>query len=197
MAAATRSEQALASRATFYESLLAHASGDANDEPLARIYASWMTGLSVLPAALGLSQSDYTDLMCFHFPGYVHAPSSYVAMRVDPSREAEVTDLVGLMEHHRAGSSPSEPRIASLVAVACLGVGHLWEDLGLWCRADLSALLEQNFPALVEKNVHDMKWKKFLYKQLCETDSVYACRVPFCEYCADYLHCFNTDEDHA
>ena len=32
----------------------------------------------------------------------------------------------------------------------------------------LSQLLREHFPALCERNTGDMKWKKFLYKQLCD-----------------------------
>ena len=178
-----------------YAGVMAHARGDANDDALARIYASWLTGTSVLPRALGLPESVYVDLMSFHFPGYAGAPSSHVRATLDSARSNEVADLVDLMQHHRVGASRSELWVASIVAAGCLGRDHLWQDLGLWCRADLSALLERNFRSLASKNVHNMKWKRFLYKQLCETDSVYACRVPSCEYCADYLRCFHTDED--
>ena len=182
-------------KAKVYAHVMARARGEANDDALAKIYASWMTGTSVLPTALGLPESDYVDLMSFHFPGYVCAPSSHVTVAIDSARGAEVADLVHLMNEHRVGSSRSELWVAPIVAAACLGSDHLWHDLGVWCRADLSALLERNFRSLAEKNVHNMKWKRFLYKQLCETNSIYACRVPSCEYCADYPRCFNIDED--
>ena len=178
-----------------YATLMAHAHGDHNDDAIARMCASWMAGRGVLPYRLGLPEPDYADLMGFHFPGYFRPSGPPIATAVDASRLAELGDLTDLLQKHRSGSSCSELRIACIVAVACLGRDHLWEDLGLWCRADLSALLYRNFRALAEKNVDNMRWKRFLYKQLCETDSVYACRVPSCEYCADYLRCFCTDED--
>ena len=33
-----------------------------------------------------------------------------------------------------------------------------------------------NFPQLARRNTQDMRWKKFLYKQLCEQDGGYVCR---------------------
>jgi nitrogen fixation protein NifQ len=67
---------------------------------------------------------------------------------------------------------------------------HLWQDRGLWSRADLIALMRRNFPALARRNVKDMKWKRFLYKQLCEAEGIFTCRAPLCEACADFHVCF-------
>ncbi len=39
-----------------------------------------------------------------------------------------------------------------------------------------------------------MKWKKFIYKQLCITEGIYTCRAPSCEVCADYADCFGPEE---
>jgi nitrogen fixation protein NifQ len=75
-----------------------------------------------------------------------------------------------------------------------MGNDHLWQDLGLWSRDYLGLLMTQSFPALAAKNEHDMKWKKFLYKQLCEQAGINTCRSPSCEYCTDYLNCFGPEE---
>lgn len=87
----------------------------------------------------------------------------------------------------------SECLIAMIVA-ACLGSDHLWQDLGLWSRNDLSAMLARYFPRMKELNSKDMKWKKFLYKQLCEAEGIYVCRAPSCDVCKDYLNCFGSEE---
>jgi len=55
-------------------------------------------------------------------------------------------------------------------------------------------MLHHNFPELAAKNVKDMKWKKFLYKQLCEAEGIYLCRAPSCEVCIDYPKCFGSEE---
>lgn len=85
--------------------------------------------------------------------------------------------------------------MASIVATACMGLDHLWQDLGLWSRNELSALLHTNFPILAARNIRDMKWKKFLYKQLCEREGIYVCRAPSCDVCADYALCFGSEVD--
>jgi nitrogen fixation protein NifQ len=71
-----------------------------------------------------------------------------------------------------------------------MAADHLWQDLGLPTRSELTALMRRNFPALAARNVMDMKWKRFLYKQLCEAEGVYACRAPSCQMCTDYDACF-------
>ena len=84
--------------------------------------------------------------------------------------------------------------MAEIVTTACMGGDHLWQDLGLHSREYLSRLMTENFPSLAAKNVHDMKWKKFLYKQLCEKEGINTCRSPSCEYCVDYLSCFGPED---
>ncbi len=184
-----------AEREACYAALMAHASGQGNDGALACMYTSWLCGAGALPAGWGLSHAEFTALMNFHFPGCDYAAACHGPG--DPAgtvRHEEQTELVDLMKSHRAGGSPSELWMASIVATACLGSDHLWQDLGLWCRDDLSKLMLRNFPALAEKNVHNMKWKKFLYKQLCIAEGVYVCRSPSCEVCADYQDCFGPED---
>ena len=79
------------------------------------------------------------------------------------------------------------------VALASLGDNHLWQDLQLPSRAELSALMRHWFPALVAKNHADMKWKKFLYKQLCEREALFICKAPSCAVCTDHALCFGPE----
>ncbi len=81
-----------------------------------------------------------------------------------------------------------------LIVAACLGSNHLWQDLVLFSRSELSALLQHNFPDMATRNSKVMKWKKFIYKQLCEEEGLCVCRAPRCEVCQDYGVCFVTDE---
>ena len=111
-------------------------------------------------------------------------------------REDEVVDLVGLLVDHAdpaAGSAAQIARVALTIAVASLGDNHLWQDLQLPSRAELSALMRRWFPALVAKNHADMKWKKFLYKQLCEREEIFVCKSPTCAACCDHALCFGPE----
>jgi len=112
------------------------------------------------------------------------------------TRDDEVTDLVALLVAHAdpaAGSAEEIEQVALTVAVASLGDNHLWQDLQFGSRAELSALMRRWFPALVAKNAGDMKWKKFLYRQLCEREQILICKSPSCAACCDYAICFGPE----
>ncbi len=106
----------------------------------------------------------------------------------------EFPDLLQLLLDHRAIADEQHSNVAHLVATACMGSDHLWQDLGLPNRKALSAMLNRYFPALAAKNTGDMKWKKFFYRQLCEREGIKACRSPSCSACCDYDKCFGTEE---
>jgi nitrogen fixation protein NifQ len=112
------------------------------------------------------------------------------------TRHDEVADLRALLLDHAAERHHGSPALAAVVetvALASLGDNHLWQDLQLPSRAELSALMRHWFPALVAKNQGDMKWKKFLYKQLCEREELFICKAPSCEVCTDWPVCFGPE----
>jgi nitrogen fixation protein NifQ len=113
------------------------------------------------------------------------------------TRDDEVQDLVALLLDHvdpGAGSVAQQRAMAETVAVACLGDDHLWQDLQLASRAELSTLMGRWFPGLVARNDRDMKWKKFLYKQLCEREAIFICKSPSCATCTDHAVCFGPED---
>ena len=175
-----------------YAELMAHAAGLSNDALFAQMISSQIGGVGALPPGLGLEEKDFSALLTDHFPG-VELVIRCKAAEAD-SRAPERDDVLGLLLQHRAHRHMSEQWMAEIVTAACMASDHLWQDLGLWSRDHLSRLMMQNFPALAARNVHDMKWKKFLYKQLCEQEGINACRAPSCEYCTDYLNCFGPEE---
>lgn len=172
--------------------LMAHAAGLPNDEIFAQMIASQTEGIGALPPCLGLEEKDFSALLTTHFPGVQLVVRC--AAEDDDSRAPERDDVLALLLEHRAHRNKSEEWMAEIVTNACMANDHLWQDLGLWSREHLSRLMKQNFPALAAKNVHDMKWKKFIYKQLCEKEDIRICRAPSCEVCADYLNCFGPEE---
>ena len=176
-----------------YRALMARAKGDANEHVFACMIASWQTGGGSMPAWLGLSPAAFRCLMERHFPGAGMETLTPRGKAIAQERMDEIDDLVRLMLVDKAGESPSEVWMAHVVAAGCAASDHLWEDLGLWSRADLTALMRRNFPALAARNVKDMKWKRFLYKQLCEAEGIYSCRAPSCEVCSDYPVCFGAE----
>ncbi len=176
-----------------YAGLLAEARGLPNDRYLARIIASWLHGESVLPAWLGLTRPDYRALMARHFPRVGTPVPSPEPPTLSAALADEQGDVADLIRRYRRGDDRSELWLAPMVAAGCLGREHLWRDLGLTGRDELSALIAAAFPALQARNERDMKWKKFLYKCLCEDTGIYTCRAPSCDACSDFHDCFGPE----
>ncbi len=177
-----------------YRALMAARRGDPVEAVLAKILASWSVGNGALPQWLGLRRERFEQMMRRHFPGYSPDALPNLCATVEVERHAEIEDLLILLMQNRTDGTESEALVAEIVAAACMGGNHLWQDLGLWCRDDLSRLIAQNFAPLAVRNVADMKWKKFLYKQLCEAEGIYTCRAPSCEVCVDYAACFGPED---
>jgi len=165
-----------------------------NSEWLTRILASWCAGEGALPDHLGLGAERFDELLQLRFPGFEVDGTAPSGRKADFSRMLEREDLVRLLRGYSVGESPERDWVVGILVAGCLGDDHLWQDLGLWSRADLSALIGQNFPELSALNVHDMKWKKFLYKRLCEEEGIYICRAPSCHVCMDYHKCYGPEE---
>jgi len=175
-------------RDSIYRDLMSHARGLPNDATLACICATWASGGGALPDFMGLATLDFHQLLVYHFPGAV--PLAECRGVRAPERADEMREIRALLLHHRAGQCPSEIWVADIVTTACMAGNHLWQDLGLWSRRQLSELMTRNFPTLAAQNVKDMKWKKFLYRQLCTAEGIHVCRAPSCDACIDYPACF-------
>ncbi len=176
-----------------YAELKSQAAGLGNDETLARMLASQRAGIGAMPYCLGLSQKQFAAMMRLHFPGAV-AEQWMHGLELDLARAPERDDLRTLFLANSPKVTPEKEWMADILVAGCMGDDHLWQDLGLWSRQDLSALIETNFPVLKARNDRDMKWKRFFYKQLCNQEGVYTCRAPSCEVCADYGRCFGPED---
>jgi len=177
-----------------YAHIMAHSRGKPNDEALACMLVSWGCNTGVLPGWMGLAEDAFHMMLDMHFPGLAISIPSNPTRSLDPVRQQERNDLRELLLNNRAGQSDSEVWIADIVSAACMGQDHLWQDLGLRSRQQLSDLITINFPQLAACNDREMKWKKFLYKQLCNAEGIYICRSPSCEVCVDYALCFGPEE---
>ena len=113
------------------------------------------------------------------------------------SRNDEIDDLMALLLEHVdpvAGPKAARYHVAWLIACASLGDGHLWEDMGLPSREALSQLISHWFPELAARNVDNMKWKKFFYRQLCQKEDILICKSPTCAECSDHAQCFGPED---
>lgn len=165
---------------------------DALADPARPVFASMVVGRAlgegVLPVALGLGAERFAEFWRRYFPG--PQPILIAGHREDIP---ELDDIERLLLDYRAGRRNSEAWLARIVACGCAGRDHLWQDLGLANRRELSLLMETGFPALAELNSGDMKWKKFIYRQYCARDGVYVCPAPSCGVCIDYAKCFSPE----
>ena len=177
-----------------YDRLMQNSHGLRNDHLLASMLASQLAGVGAMPSRLGLMPDAYEAMLQLHFSG-VELPHHYMAeSAIDSQRMPEQDELRMLLLNHRNDPSAEGEWMAQIVVMGCMGGDHLWQDLGLWSRKDLSKLMQENFTALAAKNDRDMKWKKFLYKQLCIAEGIYVCRSPSCEVCPDYAACFGPED---
>lgn len=183
---------------TLYHQLILVATRPA--DPLTRAFAGAMeASRGILPAErpMGLDPSTFMALLQRYFPSLCVWPERDAAQKAaaQPSqRSDEYEDLARLLLDHRSDDRDETAWLASAMAAACLGNNHLWQDLGLANRQELSDLLQNHFASLYAKNTGNMKWKKFFYKQLCERAEVNACRAPSCRVCTDYAKCFGPED---
>ncbi|MEN2495191.1 MAG: hypothetical protein TECD_01109 [Hyphomicrobiaceae bacterium hypho_1] len=184
-----------ARKTAIYKLLLKVRRGKVNDYYIAGMCASWIAGQGALPRWMGLAPRMFREMLDFHFNSAsrtIFLNSKYLL----PERNGdEIIDLRQLLLANRAGRSRSERWIAELICAACMGRDHLWSDLGLMSRLQLSELIHLNFPRLAILNSKNMRWKKFLYKKLCEGEGLYICRAPSCEMCLERPLCFAPDSD--
>mgnify|MGYP005813821375 CR=1 FL=1 len=153
---------------------------------------TWGWPLGPAGGVLGLDREASRALLAAVFPGVGELLDELPAQpaEADGDRGDEFADLLGLLLAHRLRPNRDGEWLARAVAAGCLGDNHLWEDLGLPSRAQLSALLDAWFPALVARNAYNLRWKRFFYRQLCETTEIRLCKAPSCGVCSDYAACF-------
>ncbi|MBI5920751.1 MAG: nitrogen fixation protein NifQ [Betaproteobacteria bacterium] len=116
-------------------------------------------------------------------------------MKTTIVRTDEFDDLVELLSNHAIDQSAEVQLLGRIIAHACLGENHLWQDLGLPERQALNHLMRDFFPTLHALNTGNMRWKKFFYRQLCEKEQVLICKSPSCGDCCDYAACFGPEEE--
>jgi len=108
-------------------------------------------------------------------------------------RAEEYDDILRLLMDNSTVSDGDTGRMARFIALSSLGDNHLWQDMGLADRGELSKIMETWFKPLAVKNTADMKWKKFFYKQICEREGFMLCKSPSCGECVDYGKCFGPE----
>ncbi len=109
------------------------------------------------------------------------------------TRSDDEACLLDLLTRGSSSGAPLELLLAGMIARRAQRPNHLWQDLGLRNRGELSLLMATWFAPLARRNTADMKWKKFFFRQICRDASYTLCTAPSCGECCDYDTCFNEE----
>lgn len=142
----------------------------------------------------GLDNTELAAMSARLFPTLSTPVQQADGVKTPVSSLDEFDDLLALLLDHRSDHDELSRWLAHAVATAAMADNHLWQDLGLPSRRELSLLMQAHFGSLKELNAGDMKWKKFLYRQLCERAGLTICRSPSCGECSDHPKCFGPEE---
>jgi nitrogen fixation protein NifQ len=142
--------------------------------------------------SVGLSGAVLAGLVEENFP---HAAAVFrrVSSETLAPRPDEEENLRDMLWSNATEGSVLEARLAEMVARRCMRPNHLWQDLGLRNRRELSWLMERHFEPLARRNAKDMKWKKFFYRAICSDASFRLCASPICSECDDFDLCFGDE----
>ncbi|WP_322012285.1 nitrogen fixation protein NifQ [Paraburkholderia sp. J12] len=144
-------------------------------------------------ALLGLTAGQLADLAQRHFAAEAGFASPLLAIAlVDEMHAAYAVSMREFLVAHAARDVDGEDAraLAAIVANACLRPDHLWRDLGLSGRDDVTAMLERYFPALVARNVEGLRWKKLLAREFALATGATPGPAPGCPGCEDFGFCF-------
>lgn len=142
-------------------------------------------------AWLGLSPPQLAGVCTRHFAVGLSGSPTPVAV-LDGHHAAFVGAMRDLLLGFVApGVDRDDARcLATIITHACLRPDHLWRDLGLSGRDDVTWMLERYFPELVARNVENLRWKKFLARELALSTGATPQPAPGCPGCEDFGFCF-------
>jgi nitrogen fixation protein NifQ len=142
--------------------------------------------------ALGIFGSALRGNIERYFPGTLEGLEIF-KLDAEPIVNEDEKCLRELLWRFRTASSPINSLLTSLVARRATRPNHLWQDLGLANRGELSKLMLRHYAALARRNDQDMKWKKFFYRMICRDDGFNMCLAPCCSECGDFRSCFGSE----
>ncbi|QGZ57825.1 nitrogen fixation protein NifQ [Paraburkholderia acidiphila] len=141
---------------------------------------------------LGLSRVQIEALGARHFACAVTNDALQAYGVTDVSHAAFATAMRAFLVALAAPQANSDDVrcLAAIIAHACLRPDHLWRDLGLRGRDDVTRMLERFFPEAVARNVEGLRWKKLLARELALASGATPGPAPGCPGCEDFGFCF-------
>ncbi|SDC08091.1 nitrogen fixation protein NifQ [Paraburkholderia lycopersici] len=143
-------------------------------------------------ALLGLSRSQLEALGARHFVGAPSEGAQHALFVANAEHAAFAAAMHGFLVSLAAPQAdPGDVRcLAAIIARACLRPDHLWRDLGLRGRDDVTRMLERFFPEVVARNAEGLRWKKLLARELAQATGAAPGPAPGCPGCEDFGFCF-------
>ncbi|TRW89605.1 hypothetical protein EKO24_021330 [Candidatus Methylobacter oryzae] len=144
--------------------------------------------LPLFAATLGMASQDFAALLDELSRRAVHFSPCHAGLL------AGLPDLFPPLVEMLWESRSCDERLswwtAHAIASACFGRGHLWQDLGLRGRDDVSRLFSQRFSELFALNIENLKWKRFLFQELGRRLGYPDLKPPACDACDETNLCF-------
>jgi len=145
--------------------------------------------------ALGLDDYDLDSILLLFFPGMDRmslVSKSYSAGSLPPQPS---TDILSILYSHVPADRGFNQFLVSfwlakILATRAALPGHLWVAMGLTERPQLTSAIRRHLPTLADSNRHNMRWKRYLFKQVCDLHGGVMCKAPNCGVCSDYSLCF-------
>jgi nitrogen fixation protein NifQ len=148
---------------------------------------------SSIAEGVGLERPAFLELTAEMFPGAAAQLGHLLGQTVTGVDEEEQS-LRDILCMYASGASRLERPLIAMIARRCKQPHHLWQDLGLRNRGELSQLMRRHFSRLADKNRQDMKWKKFLYRMVCGSEGFTLCTAPVGSECDDFSNCFGAED---
>jgi len=140
----------------------------------------------------GLAADDLVSLMTHWFPVACGTDVAWHG-RDEVAEDDEIAMVRDLLLAQRSSEGDTGRFLAAMIARRAMEPNHLWEDLGLRDRSELTRLLTRHFGPLAARNTRNMRWKRFFYRALCESDGFVMCTTPVCTDCGDFELCFGDE----
>jgi nitrogen fixation protein NifQ len=152
-----------------------------------------------IATTLDLRREDLEELLQSYFPAVALTDLEAIDLPTGASPPLTNGDIRDLLAGYLPGAAdgrtpPPSLWLAHILAARTAHPGHLWRAMGLFARTELTAAIGRHLPALASDNSKGMRWKRFLYKKLCEQNGGVMCSTPDCGECSDYALCFAVQE---
>jgi len=150
--------------------------------------------------ALGLKPADINKILAIYFPGFNPDKICHDKLGKEP-RPLEINHgvLDILLSHVPCDLTGKRAHIsellAKIIAARASQPGHLWVAMAFLERPQLTAAIRRHLPTLAIANAKGMRWKRYLFKQVCDINGGTMCKSPNCGDCSDYEFCFAPEDE--